>query len=546
MFLSIISAFVFLALFTPHTADSSYMSIMSLSRLEMIDSLNNASNDVGEGFIWLKTAGSNPYFWFKTDTNKAWGTPIRVDADATSVEGGGERAGIDVRLDGGLVGYRGSSAATIEPDKAMTYADQRPNGGASGFVYIVFDSTQAEQELLYSGPDRFGAWCDSIYPDSVQIVTSFKTKAEALEVYYQGDDFFHEPSTAKVFFDHLSGDNPYYSALGINWPSHLDTLVNGTLTGNYNDDGIFYQADSHNGNKPMGKQGEIIWLTAGNDAELAQANSGAITIVNQNMMGMPGIRIGHSGSWGAGKMLSTSADDINSVGIVQLDISSVYGLGTDNNQILPPLNHFKSYSIKTGNGNLLFGATSADSMHVKAVADFDADVYAPNATWTNELIIYPSSVLIPSGNPPTRRQISVGASGGVLEDVLGFATGADDMVYFTFHYPSDLVESVNVEFHLMWLPQSGWTSGNYVWALEYIIKAEGANYTTGTPTTITMDVTPANATDFIETVFSSTIDLDKDEILICRFYRDVSGDSGDDEGLVRFFEIKYTGYKIPE
>jgi hypothetical protein len=92
----------------------------------------------------------------------------------------------------------------------------------------------------------------------------------------------------------------------------------------------------------------------------------------------------------------------------------------------------------------------------------------------------------------------------------------------------------------MWLPGAGWTAGNYVWKLEYIVKDEtGVPYNTGASTTISMDVTPSNATDLIETIYTSVIDLDFDQTLSCHFYRDVANDNADDTGDFRFAEIYY-------
>jgi hypothetical protein len=142
---------------------------------------------------------------------------------------------------------------------------------------------------------------------------------------------------------------------------------------------------------------------------------------------------------------------------------------------------------------------------------------------------------------PTNTLRDVGASGNVKIPVSQFSKTIQQDLYFIIHYPSDIDNDINVNFHLMWIPGASWTAGNYMWKLEYLIKDEETGVvTTGTPTTIDEDITPANATTLIETEFSDAIDLNLDELLMCHFYRDVANDNGDDVGEVLFFEIEYT------
>ena len=148
------------------------------------------------------------------------------------------------------------------------------------------------------------------------------------------------------------------------------------------------------------------------------------------------------------------------------------------------------------------------------------------------------------GSAPTRTTRAVGASGGVVVPVLSFSDVVQNDVYFEIHAAHDTDDSVSVEFHIHWIPNSTWTSGNYMWKLEYLAKANNASFATGTPTTISADVTPANATDSIETEFASTIDLNAEQTLCGHFYRDVANDNGDAKGEIRFFEIEYTSNKL--
>ena len=176
------------------------------------------------------------------------------------------------------------------------------------------------------------------------------------------------------------------------------------------------------------------------------------------------------------------------------------------------------------------------------------DTFYPGwGTWENEYIVPVSATKVPAGSPPGTELEDVGASGDVQENVLAFGTISDEEIFVTIHAPPDIDSSQDVVFVIMWRPDPNWTSGNYMWALEFIVKEEeDVSSATGAPTTIKVDVTPDNADDYIETEFASTIDLNKDQVLIARFYRDTALDDADDDGLLRFFEIEYMAFKIPE
>lgn len=148
---------------------------------------------------------------------------------------------------------------------------------------------------------------------------------------------------------------------------------------------------------------------------------------------------------------------------------------------------------------------------------------------------------------PTMTTRAVGASGGVLQPVLQFSKTTQNDVYFLFHAPEDMDYTSPAIFHLMWQPGAGWTTGNYMWKLEYLImNGSGATLLAGTPTTISADVTPSNATTNIETAFSGNITLAVDQIMVCHFYRDVANDNGDDIGSTVAFELHYTSDKLGE
>lgn len=138
---------------------------------------------------------------------------------------------------------------------------------------------------------------------------------------------------------------------------------------------------------------------------------------------------------------------------------------------------------------------------------------------------------------PTVTTRAVGASGGVAVPVLSFSKTTQQDCYFEIHTAEELNEAIACEFHLMWVPGASWSSGNYMWKLEYLVLDEDGASGAGTPTTISMNVTPGDATTLIETEFTSTIALEPDQTLACHFYRDVANDNGNDTGEVRFFEL---------
>lgn len=147
---------------------------------------------------------------------------------------------------------------------------------------------------------------------------------------------------------------------------------------------------------------------------------------------------------------------------------------------------------------------------------------------------------------PTEALRAIGASGGVQVPVDQYSETIQADAYFEAHIPSNADGSVDVAFHLMWMPGSGWTTGNYMWKVEYLVKTEDGDITTGTPTTISADITPADATHFIETHFATTIDAGPQETIVCHFYRDVANDNANDTGDVRFFEVEYTVNSLGE
>lgn len=144
---------------------------------------------------------------------------------------------------------------------------------------------------------------------------------------------------------------------------------------------------------------------------------------------------------------------------------------------------------------------------------------------------------------PTEALRAVGGGGTVLMTVEQFSNAVQQDIYFEWHAPYHLDDATPVEFHLMWLPGAAWSAGNYMWKLEYVILSEGDAYNVGVAQTIQADVTPANAVDRIETEFTTTFILTKNQVIYCHLYRDVALDNGDSTGDVDFVEFKYLSRK---
>ena len=55
----------------------------------------------------------------------------------------------------------------------------------------------------------------------------------------------------------------------------------------------------------------------------------------------------------------------------------------------------------------------------------------------------------------------------------------EEEVLFKMHMDDGIDDSENVSFHIMWKPKDTWTSGNYIWKFEYLIKTEDGNPPSG-------------------------------------------------------------------
>lgn len=195
------------------------------------------------------------------------------------------------------------------------------------------------------------------------------------------------------------------------------------------------------------------------------------------------------------------------------------------------------------NGQSVNTSTRIAPSHTMNFYAYDATNWVSSARIRSEERIYAATLFNSVGaNKPDLETLPVGASGNIVEDTLAFGNLSVEQIPLNIHAPSNIDPNENVSVSIMWRPDPSWTTGAYAWKLEYLVKGEGDDMTTGTPTTISQTVTPSNATDAIETTFASTIDLGENQVIVARFYRDTAdaGDTADDDGHVRFFEIEYT------
>lgn len=152
----------------------------------------------------------------------------------------------------------------------------------------------------------------------------------------------------------------------------------------------------------------------------------------------------------------------------------------------------------------------------------------------------------PGINTPTLTTRAIGGSGGVEVDVLRFSDILQNDSRIGFCGPPSIDDSANGHFVLKWIPGVTYNnSGFYRWVVEYLVKDADGDVTTGTPTTISVDVTPSNNTDRIETVFPASVDLNGGQRVSAHFYRDAASDTANGGGGdVEEWQFEYTQNKI--
>jgi hypothetical protein len=147
---------------------------------------------------------------------------------------------------------------------------------------------------------------------------------------------------------------------------------------------------------------------------------------------------------------------------------------------------------------------------------------------------------------PASEERSIGASGGIKAPVLSFSKTKEQSVYVEFHAPLDMDDAADVELHALWQPAAGWTRGNCVWNFEYLVKDKTGDFTTGTPAKISSETRPSKVTEMQNAVFTTQLDVNKGQVIMGRFYRDVGSDDGNAAAELRCLEITYIANKLGE
>lgn len=187
-------------------------------------------------------------------------------------------------------------------------------------------------------------------------------------------------------------------------------------------------------------------------------------------------------------------------------------------------------------------AASLDSLRADLgprVSAVEAGVAFLGASQEKELRV-PAGAASKGASAPTDALRAIGASGGVKIPVSQFSKTTQQDLYFEIHPDTDMDHDQSCAFHLMWLPGASWTTGNFVWKLEYItIDEESGVVTSGTPTTITFTCIVTSATQFIECRSPFSVAVPDGHTVCVHLYRDVAADDGNDVGEVRFLELVY-------
>ena len=247
--------------------------------------------------------------------------------------------------------------------------------------------------------------------------------------------------------------------------------------------------------------------------------------------------------------------------------SSVFQPATDSTtffQILDADGGTPIFNVDSTNERVGILTTSPDTkLQVVGTAGFgdDADnetlfasdgfqTMAGSARVTNEIILNASSIRIPTTNPAALGEIQIAGS-TIYTPVYEFdptGAGADEQLFISEHMPEYIDGSINLTVHLVWQPDDGdGGTDNYEWNIDYIVTKDGDfDYTAGSATTITEDITPSDAVTVLHTSFTDTVDVDDDQMFWARLWLDKSDSGADDDGNVLFVELVFVQNKLGE
>ena len=147
-----------------------------------------------------------------------------------------------------------------------------------------------------------------------------------------------------------------------------------------------------------------------------------------------------------------------------------------------------------------------------------------------------------TGNPGTSPPGFDTFLGGTM--IYWFDKASDESIHFSVQLPHSWAGTA-VYPHVHWVPKTSQTAQNVLWSLEYTWAEIGAVFPAATIVLATSTNAPANpvaSTHYMDTFDAITPTTSQDGIssmMICRLFRDVSGDNYDDDAGLLEFDLHY-------
>jgi hypothetical protein len=293
------------------------------------------------------------------------GPAITIDVDQGDSYYGmkiNQNAHSNIGSEAAIYGYLTTELQILKITSDASDSLPKTYSGYKTMVYIVFDSTKAWQTVQFDPSSSLNA-------QAVRYVNQWKSQnnvsnSGVLPIFLNGDDCYYSAGAGadSVYFDHLSGNDPYYKDAGFvtKWPATGDTL---------------YPVSSGSIYLTLGEQGEGIWINNNNGGRAATNNSAAITIVNNNSYGEPGLTIagGPGTSVDQGRIVGDANGKFGYTHIWLSDpIPTKYPPSTQDVDMAG--NYLGIYSIYAEGGKFKFGSASNDSLLAWGNALFQHDV----------------------------------------------------------------------------------------------------------------------------------------------------------------------------
>ena len=264
----------------------------------------------------------------------------------------GDEGTVHITLRSHLVG--------LKVDSDLYLAEDVPGNPTTGNAYIKWTS-DGRMQVTYTGGmtgvARIKTWKNAT-----------EDRATLYDTYYHGDDFFLDNNADgggndSVYFD-MSGELSFLGkALGSAWAPIPMTVGDSLVPWTIWNDGTYGDLIT-----TVGKQGEALWLINNHEAAAATNNSAAITLLNQNMYGMPGIHLsGSSSGWNTGNVFEWRGMNID-------------GPRVQGDTLAPGI---EMIGLDINDSDIRFGASTTtvqDSMFSWMHTEFRGNLLIPNGT----------------------------------------------------------------------------------------------------------------------------------------------------------------------